>query len=107
MISKQTEQYVCKADQTFEDSMDLNWEGHRVHFVATPGHSQGSCCIIFDEQIMFSGDTLVTGNEIVTRLPGGSQKEYQHITVPFLDTLSDELLIYPGHGDCQKMHCWR
>jgi len=40
--------YVCKADITFENDMAYEWNGHRLEFYATPGHSEGSSCIMID-----------------------------------------------------------
>ena len=71
--------------------------------VETPGHSKGSCCILFDKKCMFSGDTLVTGHETILRLPGGSKKDFAEITMPFLNSLDGELMVYPGHGESQRL----
>jgi glyoxylase-like metal-dependent hydrolase (beta-lactamase superfamily II) len=95
--------YSCQANQTFEGSMDISWEGHTLRCQETPGHSPGSICILMDEKFLFSGDTLVTGFATITRLPGGSKKDYKNITIPYLQTLASEIVVYPGHGDCQKL----
>ena len=52
---------------------------------------------------MFSGDTLVTGHDTILRLPGGSKKDFAEKTLPFLHSLDRELLVYPGHGEPQKL----
>ena len=49
--------------------------------------------------IVFTGDSLVNGYDTITRLPGGSKKDFNSITKPYLDSLSDDTLIMPGHGD--------
>ena len=95
--------YSCHADDTFEGEMEFDWEGHHFYLMQTPGHSPGSICIIMDNKILFSGDSLVTGHPTITRLPGGSKKMYQEITIPFLKSLDSEMMVYPGHGEPQKL----
>ncbi len=95
--------YSCSADETFEGEMEFDWEGHHFYLKETPGHSKGSICIIMDGKYLFSGDSLVTGHPTITRLPGGSKKDFQNITVPFLKNLNPEMLVYPGHGQPQNL----
>ena len=35
---------------------------------------------------------------VITRYPGGSMEEYERQTVPYLEKLSEEAFIMPGHG---------
>lgn len=95
--------YACKADSTFEEEEQRTWEGHSLLLRETPRHSKGSICILLDERYLFSGDSLVTGYPTITRLPGGSKKEYEAVTLPYLKSLNPELMVYPGHGDPQKL----
>lgn len=91
--------YICKADEVFEDELELYWQENKIKLVEAPGHSKGSVCIIFNDNLIFTGDTLVNGFKIITRLPGGSRKDYENITLPFLRGIPDSTLIYPGHGE--------
>lgn len=95
--------YSCEVDQTFVGGFEMNWGGHHVCLKETPGHSKGSICILFDEEILFSGDTLVTGHDTITRLPGGSKKDFMEKTIPFLKSLDGERMVYPGHGEPQRL----
>lgn len=95
--------YSCYADATFEGEMEFNWEGHHFFLIQAPGHSKGSICIIMDNRTLFSGDSLVTGHPTITRLPGGSKKIFQEVTIPFLKSLDSEMLVYPGHGEPQLL----
>ncbi len=97
------EPYSCEVDQTFVGEYEINWEGHRIYLKETPGHSKGSICILFDEEILFSGDTLVTGHDTITRLPGGSKKDFAEKTIPYLKSLDGERMVYPGHGEPQRL----
>lgn len=91
--------FTCEpADLTFDESFDLLWHNQQIHFLHTPGHSQGSCCIQFSDMI-FTGDSLLKDNPVVTRLPGGNRKEYTEITSPYLKGLDKELIVFPGHGE--------
>lgn len=103
--AKQTvdEQYGCYADVGFEEEYDWEWNGLMVHLVETPGHSKGSICVLVNGKYLFSGDSLVGGNRIITKLPGGSKKEYQAVTKPFLEQLSADVIVFPGHGEEGKI----
>ncbi len=95
--------YSCEADEIFSEEKKIEWEGHTLYLKETPGHSKGSICIEMDGEILFSGDTLVTGYPTITRLPGGSKKEFAGLSLPYLRGLDSELMVYPGHGDKQLL----
>lgn len=95
--------YSCEADEIFNGKKEWNFESHKIVMQETPGHSKGSICILVDEEILFSGDTLVTGHETILRLPGGSKKDFASITLPYLESLDREIMVYPGHGEPQKL----
>ena len=91
--------FVCEpADITFEDEMECRWHDHCIHLVHTPGHSAGSICVILDEKLMFSGDTLLT-IPTITRFPGGSREAFANVTVPRLNDLEGIRYDFPGHGE--------
>lgn len=96
--------YSCTADIVFEEEMYMTWKTHSLKLKETPGHSRGSICILMDDDILFSGDTLVTGEKTILRLPGSSKRDFAEITVPFLDSLDREWMVYPGHGEPQKLY---
>lgn len=91
------EDYVCRADVTFEKSYTLNWIGHRIEMKSTPGHSKGSICINVDGKLLFPGDTMFLDFETTTGFPGGSKNELSSITKPYLKTLPKDILVFPGH----------
>ena len=86
------------ADVTFTETCRFLWRGHTFFLKALPGHTGGSCGIWMDEKIMFSGDYLIPGEEVITRFPGGSPEDYEKITRPCLEKLREGIHIYPGHG---------
>ena len=76
------------------------WRFSDLHFqcLETPGHSPGSCCLIFpDAGIMITGDTLFKGSCGRTDLPGGDAQQLKE-SLNKLKQLPDELHVYPGHG---------
>lgn len=100
--------YSCEADITFDDSMTYPWQDLRMRMIKTPGHSPGSICTeIYDEEgallAVATGDSLVQGNKVVTRLPGGDKAAYREYTRPYLENIPRDTLILPGHGDISYM----
>lgn len=92
------ETYSCECEVGFSEEYDFMWNGILFWLMETPGHSRGSICITMDDAYVFTGDSLVDGNKVITRFPGGSRKRYNQITKPFLESLPDDTVIFPGHG---------
>lgn len=91
--------FTCSADIKFNGKLEFNWTGHSVELVTTPGHTDGSICIIVDKQYLFTGDTLLDVPTI-TRLPGGSRKKFHEITLPYLQGMVEKnYRVFPGHGE--------
>lgn len=93
------EPFSCAADRCFEGEINMQWNGHSVYLKEIPGHSEGSICILLDETYAFTGDYLIEGKKVFTKLPGGSKKEYLKITKPYLDSIKDNYIICPGHKE--------
>lgn len=92
--------FICKpADIIFKYEINRVWMGHDLQLIQTPGHTQGSICVIFDGKIVFTGDSLLR-KQIITKLPGGSKKDYMNVTRKKLLTLSKQVeIVCPGHGE--------
>lgn len=88
---------ITHGDEDFSGETELSWQGHKLVLRETPGHSPGSICILVDGNTLFSGDSLLPNGVAVTRFPGGSRRQYEQITLPYLQELPDETLVYPGH----------
>lgn len=93
-----SEEYSCTADETVADGQIICWEGHSLLFKETPGHSVGNISVQLDNDALFSGDTIFKDYPTATRLPGGSTKQFRQITEPWLDSLPQDIMVYPGHG---------
>lgn len=91
--------YRCEADEVYEGEMYMDWQGLSVLLKELPGHSRGGQVIRIAERYVFTGDNLVPGEKVITRLPGGSRREYETAALPYLRALPRESVIYPGHGE--------
>ena len=91
--------FSCEATQTFTERYSFEWEGHHFDMQETPGHSPGSCCILLDGHICFTGDSLLKGCRTITRLPHGSRAQFQETVNKYFRNLPSDCEIYPGHGD--------
>ena len=66
----------------------------------TPGHTEGGVCFgEHSRNIVFSGDTLFAQSIGRTDLPGGNMPQLLESIRRELLTLSDDMTVFPGHGD--------
>ena len=86
-------------DFTIHDGQTLPFGTRSLRAIHTPGHTPGSTCFLLDnEQHLFTGDTLFPGG------PGNTQRDPQRFARIIdsirdrLFVLSDETVVYPGHG---------
>lgn len=98
-IDKLPSNYFVTPDETFEVMKEFFWKGYLIRMVSTPGHTSGSCCIEFDNKYVFTGDTLILNEKVITRFPTGSKEEFKNITLPYLNSLHSNYIIMPGHGN--------
>ena len=68
--------------------------------IHTPGHSQGCVCFyLYEEGILFSGDTLFQHSIGRTDLPGGNYEQLIESIRSRLLVLHDDVQVLPGHGE--------
>lgn len=89
--------FCCTADVTFEKELDFKWHNHQFMLFEMPGHSPGSIGILVDNDVFFSGDSLIENHQIETRFPGGSSREWERLGRKQLDKLPESIKVYPGH----------
>ena len=89
--------YICYADETFEDEHIFEWEAHTFKLFEMPGHSLGSIGILLDDSHFFSGDSLLENMEIELRVPGGRKKKWKEIGEPRLKSIPNGVIVHPGH----------
>lgn len=98
-FKKRYHPFVVEAEQTFEKESVLKIGALELKAKSTPGHSEGSACYVLLNKMVFTGDTLLQNNSIILNFPGGDKKDYEEKTLPYLRSLSDDMIIMPGHGD--------
>lgn len=87
---------------TFGDNERLKIESMKFDVIHTPGHTPGSVCFSFDDQL-FTGDTLFY-NSVGNEFPpyGDFALEIQSIRNR-LFTLECDFKCYPGHGEATTL----
>lgn len=89
-----------KADVYVRDGEKITVSGMNCRLIATPGHTQGSCCYYFEEaKILVSGDTLFQESVGRTDLPTGSMSSLVRSVKEKLMSLPEDVKVYPGHGE--------
>jgi glyoxylase-like metal-dependent hydrolase (beta-lactamase superfamily II) len=87
--------------KNMEDGEELAFGDIMVKVIATPGHTEGSVCLLIGERggrsALFSGDTLFAMSVGRTDLPGGDFSALER-SLTKLASLPSELVVYPGHG---------
>ena len=92
-------EYIMKPAeiQIKESGESLDWNGHFFKFILTPGHSPGSICIAFDNNL-FGGDTLMPFKPVIKRMNGGSKEKLEESIETIRRGFPLNTLVYPGHG---------
>ena len=87
-------------DVKLEDGETLTAGGCEFCVISLDGHSPGSVCLLSsgDPAEIFTGDTLFAGGIGRTDLPGGNTKDLLEGIHKRIMTLSDETVVYSGHG---------
>lgn len=92
--------YTVLVDWYLRDGEKVTIEDMEFTVIATPGHTQGSCCYYFEkDNILVSGDTLFEGSVGRTDLPTGNGPTLSRSLKEKLMVLPDETLVFPGHGN--------
>lgn len=90
--------YALHADETFDDEYVLKVGGINLKCYSKPGHSPGSAVYIWGEQYVFTGDSLIQNTPTILRFPESNKNLYNTVTRPFLKSLDENSLVFPGHG---------
>lgn len=90
----QTEVDVLANDSTRLRIGDIDFD-----VMHTPGHTQGSLCVLIAEKnLLVAGDTLFRGSIGRTDLPGGDSRILLRSIKTKLLELPDQTIVLPGHG---------
>lgn len=92
--------YTAIVDEYLKDGQEIVEGDITIKVIATPGHTEGSCCYYIEEAgILICGDTLFQESVGRTDLPTGSGSKLNRSVQDKLFVLPDETKVYPGHGD--------
>jgi glyoxylase-like metal-dependent hydrolase (beta-lactamase superfamily II) len=94
----QHENSKLQKDIAVKDGDTIEVGSVKLKVMHTPGHSKDSICLILDNQLIFTGDTLFVGNCGRTDLPGSDPAEMYHSLFDKLAGLDEKLVVYPGHN---------
>ena len=73
------------------------YEGIYLEVLETPGHNAGSLTFKINNTI-FTGDSLIPGLPVVTKLKSGNKLEVQKSIAKIKTNTTSDCTIYPGHG---------
>lgn len=90
---------VVAPDASAEDGLRVGFASLPGEILHTPGHTEGSVCVLFREAgLLIAGDTLFAGSIGRTDLPGGDGRRILRSIESRLLPLPDGTLVVPGHG---------
>jgi glyoxylase-like metal-dependent hydrolase (beta-lactamase superfamily II) len=90
---------AVQVDESVADGQTLKLGAITSNVIETPGHTEGSICLLFPaEKKLIAGDTLFAGSIGRTDLPGGSFDKIMRSLRTRLMALSDDIEVVPGHG---------
>ncbi|MDD4939346.1 MAG: MBL fold metallo-hydrolase [Candidatus Omnitrophica bacterium] len=84
-----------------EDKDNIALDGIEMEVIHTPGHTPGGICLLMrkpKDKILFSGDSLFYHGVGRTDFPGASGTSLINSIKQKLFLLSDDTVVYPGHG---------
>ena len=89
--------------KTFKDSEKIKFADEEFLVVHTPGHSKGSCCFIFKNNVIFTGDTIFKQSLGRTDLFGGDYNILIN-SVKKIFKFNKNFIILPGHGESSTLN---
>ena len=78
------------------DNEVINLEDFSFKVIHTPGHTDGSCCYLYYNNL-FSGDTLFNGSIGRVDFPTGSVRKMKESLQKIVKNCGDDMTVYPGH----------
>lgn len=96
--------YKKPADVLLENGDKLLLGEEEIKVLHTPGHTRGSACFYSEQsKLAFTGDTIFNVDLGRTDLVDGSPTDMEYSIRDIIDLWSNEITIYPGHGDSCNM----
>lgn len=88
-----------KSDIVLNDSDNLTVDSLNIKCIYTPGHTNCGVCYIFNDNKIFTGDTLFLRSIGRYDLPTGNGEELVNSIKTKLYILDDDIDVFPGHGN--------
>jgi glyoxylase-like metal-dependent hydrolase (beta-lactamase superfamily II) len=85
-------------DIAVQDGQTIELGKTQLRVLHTPGHSQDSICLVLDEKLVFTGDTLFVGTCGRIDLPGSDPSKMYESLFDIVRKLDEKLIVYPGHN---------
>ncbi len=95
---------IAPADKFVSDGERLEWSGHHIKIVFTPGHSYGSICVDIDGSL-FTGDTIMPYKPYFNGRDSNMEDWNESVT-KIKQFFLPSCIIYPGHGDALSLGGW-
>lgn len=87
---------ITGVDMPLADGDQLRVGGVRIDVIHTPGHSPDSICLLINEQMLVTGDTLFVGKVPLRSLTKTAARQLFN-SLQRLLTLDDRIEVWPGH----------
>lgn len=87
-----------------QSEVKLNWNGHNIKFILTPGHSYGSMCIDV-AGMLFTGDTIMPFEPYFNGR-NSNQDNWTLSIRKIKETYSIGTILFPGHGEQLSLDEW-
>ena len=81
-----------------ENSNIIDWNGRKINFMYSPGHSKGSMCVKIDN-VLFTGDTIMQYKPYISRKNGSLESFHDSVNCIKDLFLHKDIIVYPGHGE--------
>lgn len=98
-FKKDFKPFTIRPDIVYNTPCEFKLIGLKFKGIQTPGHSPGSWCLIVNDSLLITGDTLIKDTPVVIRFHESRKNEYLDITLPLLKSLNPNLVVLPGHFD--------
>lgn len=86
-----------KKDIEVNDDESIKFGDSQIKIIFTPGHSGDSICLVINDKIILTGDTLFVGSCGRIDLPGSDPLQMYYSIYNKLIYLDENLIVYPGH----------
>lgn len=96
---------LMSSDMDLHEDTIINWHGHNIKLLLTPGHSVGSICIDIDGTL-YTGDTLIPFPPYFNGR-GSDIEEWEKSVNTIVDRYKSETMVFPGHGEVLTLGDWK